>query len=44
MNLDRTGTAVDIERLGELGRSVLRPYTEKRCKSGVECGALAAEQ
>jgi hypothetical protein len=26
MNLDRSGTAVDIERLGKLGRSVLRPY------------------
>ena len=29
MNLDRSGTAVDIERLaklGRLGRSVLRPY------------------
>jgi hypothetical protein len=26
MNLNRPGTAVDIERLGKLGRNALRPY------------------
>jgi hypothetical protein len=26
MNLDRSGTAVDTERLGKLERSVPRPY------------------
>jgi len=32
MNLHRSGTAVDIEDLGKLGRSALRPYTKNVAK------------